>query len=70
MPTKILPQPLSNVQEELLRLYATGIPDDQLVELKALISKFLFEKAVDRADKIWEERGYTKETINQWLNED
>jgi hypothetical protein len=68
--TKELPQPLSNVQFELLKLYSTGIPDDQLLELKELISNFLFEKSVNRADKLWEEKGYNQETITNWLNED
>jgi len=68
--TKELPQPLSNVQFELLKLYSTGISDDQLLELKELISNFLFKKSVDRADKLWEEKGYNQETITNWLNED
>lgn len=67
---KELPQPLTNVQVELLKLYSTGIADNQLLELKELISNFLFEKSVERADKIWVEKGYNQETITKWLNED
>jgi hypothetical protein len=67
---KELPQPLSNVQVELLKLYSTGIGDEQLLEIKELIANYLFEKSVTQADKLWEEKGYNKETINQWLNED
>ena len=67
---KTAPQPLSNLQMELLQLYATGISDEYLVEVKVLLSKFLFDKARDRADKIWDERGYDENKINEWLNED
>ena len=67
---KTAPQPLSNLQVELLQLYSTGISDEYLVEIKELLSKFLFEKARDRADKIWDERGYDENTINKWLNEE
>ena len=65
---KIAPQPISNVQSELLKLYSTGIPDEYLDELKDIISKFLFDKARDRADKIWVEKGYNQDTIDNWLN--
>jgi hypothetical protein len=67
---KELPQPLSNVQVELLKLYSTGIRDEQLLEIKDLIANYLFEKSVNQADKLWEEKGYNQETITHWLNED
>lgn len=67
---KDLPQPLSNIQVELLKIYSTGIPDEQLLELKDMIANYLFEKSVNRADKLWEEKGYNQETITHWLNED
>lgn len=67
---KFAPQPLSNIQVELLQLYSEGIPDEYLTELKDLIAKFLFEKARNQADKIWEQKKYNQNTLNQWLNED
>jgi hypothetical protein len=63
-------KPLTNVQEELLKLYATNISEGELLELKELISRFLFEKAANRADQIWKEKGYDQNTIQHWLNED
>ncbi len=67
---KLASQPLSNLQLELLRLYETGISDKHLLELKEVIAKFLFEKAFDQADEIWEEKGYNSDTIQDWLNKD
>ena len=67
---KTAPQPLSNIQQELLKLYATGISDEHLTELKDIISKYLFEKAVSKADEVTREKGYTQDTIESWLNED
>jgi len=61
--------PFSNIQVELLKLYSTGISDAHLLELKNVISQFLFDKARDRADKIWTEKNYNQETIQQWLND-
>lgn len=65
---KIAPQPLSNMQIELLKLYATGISDENLAEIKDVIAKFLFEKAQDKADAIWEEKNYNQNTLDKWLN--
>ena len=61
--------PLSNVQAELLKLIATNIPDDQLLELKNMIAKYLLDKARDNADEIWDKNGYTDESFEQLINE-
>jgi hypothetical protein len=63
-------QPLSNIQMELLRLYATGISDEHLLELKQVIAQFLREKARQKADAIWEQKGYSEKTVKNWLNKD
>lgn len=67
---KSSPRPLSNIQEELLRLYSTGISDEQLLEVKDILAKYFFQKAIDGATKVAEEKGYTQETFDSWLNED
>ena len=60
--------PLSNVQTELLKLFSAEIPESHLIELKNIMAKFLLEKARDKADLIWEQRGYTDESFEQMLN--
>lgn len=55
--------PLSNVQAELLKLFSAEIPDNDLLELRKVIAKFLLEKARDSADAIWDKRGYTDEKL-------
>ena len=61
------PQPLSNIQIELLKLYSVGVSDEVLLEFKKLISKFLMQKLRDEAGKVWLEKGYTEKDLNQWL---
>ena len=61
--------PLSNLQVELLKLYSVGISDDNLEELRILIARFLFAKARAKADKIWDEKQYTDELINEQLKQ-
>ena len=62
--------PLSNVQFELLKLYSAGVREEHLDDLKILIAKFLFGKARAKADKLWDERGYTDEIVNELLQND
>ena len=60
-------QPFSNLQLELLKLYATNVPDADLLEIKRYLARFFMKKAISEADKIWEERGYTPELMSQIL---
>ena len=62
-------QPLSNLQQELLKLFSSNIKDEDLLYIKRFIAKYFAEKAIDEANNIWEERGYNNETMKQWLNE-
>jgi hypothetical protein len=55
---------LTNVQVELLKVFAMQLPDDYLRELRFVIARFLMDKARDRADAIWEERGYDENSFH------
>jgi len=68
MPNLSVSPPLSNVQAELLKLFSAGIPDNHLMELKKVIAKFLLEKGRDKADIIWDEKGYTDERLQEILD--
>lgn len=61
--------PLSNIQVELLKLFASNIPETHLVEIKNMIARFLLEKGRDKADNEWEKKGYTDESLEQILND-
>lgn len=67
MKTSVHP-PLSNVQTELLKLFAADIPETHLMELKKMIAGFLLEKARDKADAIWDEKGYSDEKLIEILS--
>lgn len=60
--------PVSNVQAELLKLFSAEISENHLLELKKVIAKFLLDKARDKADAIWNEKGYTDDTLQQILD--
>jgi hypothetical protein len=52
-----IPQPFNNVQLELLKLFADNVPEEDLLAIKELISRYFFEKAKNEADQIWEAKG-------------
>jgi hypothetical protein len=63
-------QPLSNLQHELLKLYASNIDDVDLIHIKRYLAKYFADKAIAEADTIWDKNKYTNETMRRWLNED
>jgi len=54
-------KPLSNVQQEMLKIFVNDIPEDDLKDLKKVMAQFLLKKARSKADMIWEEKGYSDE---------
>lgn len=60
---------LSNMQKELLKLYSTDIPDEQLEEIKLLLSNYFADKATEEMDKLWDKNNWNEQTMNQWANE-
>lgn len=49
---------MTNVQVELLKVFAMQLPDEQLRELRFLIARFLMEKVNNRIDKSSDEKNY------------
>lgn len=61
--------PLSNIQLELLKLYSSNISEADLLEIKRYLAKFFMKKAIEAADKTWDEKGYSDELMQEWLEE-
>lgn len=61
--------PLNNVQMELMKLFSTGLNDNDLAELKRVLAKFYSDKAISKANEIWDQKGLTDEDMDKWLNE-
>ncbi len=64
------PQPLSNVQMELLKLYSTDIKEKDLEELKKVLANYFAQNAIKEADKIWDQKKMSADTMEKWLNEE
>ena len=61
--------PLTNLQLELLKLYAHQLPEEQLLEIKLLLGRYFAQKATDAMQKTWQEQQLTSEDMKKWANE-
>ena len=59
--------PLNEVQVSLLRL-TENLPDQDLQVLKKLIIAFKAQRVAQLADKVWDEKGWSEETMQQFLS--
>lgn len=46
-----------------------NLPDEDLLAIRRLIARYLLEKTRHKVNVISQERGYNKETLEQWLAE-
>ncbi|EDN67912.1 hypothetical protein BGP_3359 [Beggiatoa sp. PS] len=60
---------LSNLQLELLKLYANNISEQQLFEIKLILANYFAQKASDAMDEIWKTQGLTEQTMIEWTYE-
>lgn len=60
---------MSNIQLELLKLYANDISDKQLYEIKLLLGRYFAEKATTLMDNFMEEKGLGEEDMIKWAHE-
>jgi len=62
-------QKLSNLQLELLKVFSYQLNNQQLGDIKKLLSNYFAEQATQEMDKLWEENNWDDETMTEWTNE-
>jgi hypothetical protein len=62
--------PFSNFQLEFLKLYESGVSDDDLKAINQLIVNYLANKVQDNADLQWEEKGFSNLLMDECLSKD
>ncbi|MCB9282655.1 MAG: hypothetical protein H6563_01160 [Lewinellaceae bacterium] len=60
---------LSNLQLELLKLFSFNLSDQQIKEVRVLLSRYFAEKATQEMDQLWEDQNWADETMEQWSKE-
>jgi len=61
--------PLTNTQLQLLKLYAYDLKEEEMQDLQKVLATFFAERIRKRTGNLWQERGYTNETMKEWLND-
>jgi hypothetical protein len=62
-------QKLSNLQLELLQLFAYELPEEQLQDIKKLLAQYLADNLSQEMDKVWTEQNWSNELMDKWSNE-
>ena len=65
--TASLRPPLSNLQLEILDTFSRQVSTEDLFAIRKILADYFAQKVMAEADKLWDERGYTQDTMNQWL---
>lgn len=59
---------LSNLQLELLKLYAFNVPEKQLKDIKHILAQYFAKEIDSEFDKLWDEKAWDLSTIEDWKN--
>ncbi len=65
---QVIKQPFSNVQLELLKVFAHHVSDNDLIELQRLLARFFAKRAVEAADAAWDKNGWTDADVDRLIN--
>jgi len=65
----LVKQPLTTLQLEMLKLFARDIEETDLIEIKKFLVKYFANKAMDLADKVWEQNNWNEQDENRFLKE-
>jgi hypothetical protein len=60
---------LNNVQLEILKLFRNNQPEEELQEIKSLLTAYLANKVTLEADKAFVEKGYAATIFETWKQE-
>ncbi len=63
-------KPLTPLQVELLKMFSTEISEEEVLDIKRLLAKYFADKASDEMDELWKKRGWTNDTMEDWLKGD
>lgn len=58
---------LTNLQLEILKTFSRPLPENQLLEIKQLLTDYFAKKVDDGVDELFEKHGWGTEKIDEWL---
>jgi len=64
-----MPVALNSAQLEILKLFRNDQPEEELQELRSLLTAWLAAKVTFEADKAFQEKGYAATIFEKWKHE-
>jgi hypothetical protein len=63
------PSSFSNLQKELLKLYAVNVADEDLLQIRLMIGNYFANKATNAVEDFLTEKNISTTEYNNWQNE-
>lgn len=63
----VIDKPLTNLQLELMKLFSLDLSEEELNDVKQMLSNYFANKASDEMDRLWDENNWSDETMDNWL---
>jgi len=60
---------LNSTQLEILKMFRYDLPQEQWDEIREMIAQYFADKVTKEVDALWDEKGWTEETMKQWSKE-
>ncbi len=61
---------LTNLQLEILKLFSFNLSEDELLEIRSVLSRHFANRLSRRVGIIWEDKGLTRNDMDSWLNDE
>ena len=59
-------KPLSNLQLELLKVFSFDLEEQQLLDIRELLSSYFAGKATQEMDVLFAQNGWGEEKVEEW----
>ena len=59
---------LTNLQIELVKLFEYQVEEKQLLEIRDLLARYFAAEATKEMDSLWQQNGWTNDTMKEWAN--
>lgn len=63
-----IPQPLNQIQLEILQLLSREMSVDDMLAIKRLIVRYFAQQAINNANQVWDENGWSKSDEERLLH--
>ncbi|WP_020538385.1 hypothetical protein [Lewinella cohaerens] len=63
----VINKPLTNLQLELMKLFSLDLSEEELNDVRQILSNYFAKKASNEMDRLWDENNWSDETMDNWL---